>query len=192
MEDKKELKVKQMLDGITSPKPVTQDEITEDTKKKHNESRKFSLLEIEVTTDKIPQRGILWYILFCLSFIGLSAITIYLSEWVALFFVVVASFAIVWHGHSHNRMKLEVGSTGVIVNGREFIFEQIDRYYFSEMGDDIALNLILAKKRFPILTFILLNSDDFEKLRDRLTSQIPETEPRGESMPDFIIRTLKL
>lgn len=193
MEDKNgELKVKQRLDGITSAKTVNQEEITEDMQKKHDAPMKSPHLETAVTDNKVPHRGILWYILFVLVFIIMSSLTIYFTERAVLFVLVVSTVAILWHGHNINKMKLEINDTGIVVNGRIFLFVQIDRYYFSEIGDDITLNIVLAKKRFPILTYILLDSNDFEKIREKLANQIPETEPREESFTDLFIRKLKL
>jgi len=176
------------MDTITATKKTGGDLTIEAPQKKQALPKRGDSVEIEVTNDKVPPRGILWYVFFVLSFVALSALAVYLSEWVALFFVVVMSIAILWRGHNSNRMKFEVNKTGVVVNGREFQFEQIDRYYFSEIGEDITVNIVLAKKRFPILAYILLNGDDFENVREKLANQIPETEPRGENFPDLIIR----
>lgn len=158
-------------------------------KQAKNYSSSFS---IKVTDNKIPNRGFLWYVLFSLIFLASSAIIIYMGDWPLLFFVIVFAGVTLWRGHAGREMDFEIDQNGVRIDEKKFLFEQIESWYFSRVGDDVTVNFQLVKKYLPRLSFILTESMYLEQTRKSLESRVPEIEPKEEGFIDFFIRKLKI
>lgn len=146
----------------------------------------------EVTDNIIPHRGTLWYVLFALASMVASAIIIFRSEWVLLVVVVISAGVLLWRGHQGKRMSLEINAEGAKIKEKTFFFDDIDNFYLSRMGENETINISLLKKYLPKLTYIFLNADDAQKVKEELDKRVPEMEQRKESYVDFLIRKLKI
>ncbi len=151
-----------------------------------------SSVKIQVTDNKIPARGLLWYIIFTIVFLGSAGLIIYLRDWALLFFVIVFSGVTLWRGNKGAVMDLEVGSDGVKVNNKTFLLDEIESFYFSRIGEDFTITFQMMKKYLPRLTFIFIDYKYLEQIRQRINDKVPEREPREESYVDLLIRKLKL
>ncbi len=150
-------------------------------------------LSLKVIDNNISKRGFLWYLLFSIVFISVSAVSIYYGQWVVLFVTAVFALAILWHGQKNHSMTFEITQRSILINRREFLFQTISEYYFSMSGAEGAVNIVLRKKALPVLTYILPGGEkDLVLIREGLGDKIPETEPRQESITDILVRVLKL
>lgn len=150
------------------------------------------LFSCDVVSNIVPKRGIWWHVIFTVIFVFGSGIVIYFGDWALLFFLVVAAGYSLWRGHEGRRMTFTIDTEGVKINDRRFRFNNIDNFYFGQFGDNHTINFFLTKKYIPRLTYLLLEESDLEKIRKFLQDKVPETEPAGEAISDFIIRKLKI
>lgn len=148
-------------------------------------------LSIEVMDHKIPERGHFWYVAFALISLGIISVNIYFQDWTLLFFVTVFTIFTFWRGAHSAKMVLEISDEGVKINERHFLYEQIDSWCFSRIGNNPAITIQLVKKYLPNLTFIFMDSKYLGQVRDRLGRHVPETGPREENIVDLILRKLK-
>lgn len=155
-------------------------------------SKKDSTAGFKMTDNKIPHRGVLWYVVFSLIFLVSSALIIYLSDWALLFFVVVFSGVTLWRGNMGTDINVGIYQEGIKINDKEFFFDQIESWHFSSIGDDYTVSFQMVKKYLPRLTFIFTDENYIDKIREGLGGRVPETEPREESIVDFLIRKLKV
>lgn len=183
-----ELKPTPKMDTITSGEKS--DEAAPKTTPE--QAKKDSAVSLGMTDNKIPHRGVIWYVFFVLTFLASSALIVYLSDWALLFFVVVFAGVTLWRGNMGTNIKFAINQEGIRVNEKMFLFNQVESWYFSTIGDDFTITLQMVKKYLPRLTYIFDDEKYLEQLRKALGDRIPETEPREESILDFVIRKLKI
>src|SRR3990167_9753477 len=130
---KKEVDAIKLSVNKTPQQPVTSD-------KNLPKNTSGPSVKLQVTDNKIPHRGVLWYILFTFVFLGASGLIIYFRDWALLFFVVVFAGITLWRGNKGTDITLEIDNEGVKINAKKFFFEQIESWYFSRIGGDFTIN----------------------------------------------------
>lgn len=145
-----------------------------------------------VTDNIIPHRGVIWYILFTLVFMASSALIIFYTDWVLLFVVIVAAGVLLWRGHQGKEMSLEISGKSITLGGKSFLFDDINHFYLSKIGDNQTVNMVLMKKYLPKITCIFFNNEDVPQVKQRLEKEIPTMGEIDESYIDLLIRKLKL
>lgn len=151
-----------------------------------------SYLSLKATDNKIPTRDILWYIFFTVMFLTVSATSIYLRDWALLSFVVVAAGVTLWRGNRGIDIILTVDNKGIKIDSKQFFYNHIENFYFSNIGEHATVTFQPLKKYDPRITLILLEEGSVEAIREKIGDNVPEKEPRDEGFLDFIIRKLKI
>jgi len=146
----------------------------------------------EATDNIIPHRNVVWYVFFTITFMIASTLVIFFADWPLLFVVIVAAGVILWRGHEGTKMKIEVTNEGILVNNKKFLFDNMNSFYISRIGEDMTINIILMKKYLPKLTYIFFQKEDAEKVKTIMEKKVPTMEQRKESYVDLIIRKLKI
>ncbi len=146
----------------------------------------------EVTDNYIPHRGIPWYVCFVIVFMVSSALVVFFADWAILFVLVAAASVLLWRGHQGVRMNLEVTEKAIIIQNKTFMFDKINSFYISPIGDHLALHIILMKKYVPKLTFIFFNHDDADEVCRKMDPYVPFQGLKDESYIDLLIHRLKL
>lgn len=147
---------------------------------------------LKVRDHKIPQRGILWYLIFTLLFIFSTTVIVILMDWFLLFFVICFAGYTLWRNTLGHEITLEINDSEVRVNTRTIPFDEIESFHFSSSGNDFTITFHMMKIYLPRLTFIFEDEKNINKLAERLDRHVPETEPKEENIPDFLIRKLKI
>lgn len=141
---------------------------------------------------KVPKRGIWWHVIFFLAFIVSGGLSIYLTDWALLFFIIVFAGYTLFRGTQGTTFDLLADKKGIRINEKYFAYGIIESFYFSGSGESTAVSFQFTKKLYPKLTFLILDGKNVEALRKALGSKMPETEAREEVFSDFFIRKLKL
>lgn len=149
-------------------------------------------LTMKAVDNRTAPRGFMWHVVFSLIFICSVTLLIYWKDWFLLGFIVMIALVIIWRGNKEIKLDLEVNDVALVVNKKEYLFRDIESFYFSKAGADATVSFQMIKKYYPRFTYILLEHDKIDDFRRRLQEKIPETEPREESYFDILARKLKL
>ncbi len=180
----------QKIDTITPMRKMTDSkaDLPVQTKPvRQNPTNQFKMID-----NRVPKRGVLWYIIFSVIFLAFSAFLIYIRDWVLLSFSMIFSVATLWRHNIGKEINITIDSESIVINNRKFFFYQIESWYFSMIGDDFTITFQLVKKYLPRLTYLFNDPKYIDQLRKNLGNKIPEMVPKEESYVDLIIRKLKI
>ncbi len=117
-----------------------------------------------------------WFTVLSIAFL-LSVIFFFIKEWPLI--AVLAALIFVYYVLSSfppEEIDYQITNKGIRFSGKEYLWEEISRYWISEKWKQKILNFE-TKLRFPAKIEFLFKNEDEERIREILKKYIPEETP---------------
>ena len=151
------------------------------------------VLEWEAQEYVKHQKGVLWYILFAIIFIGGAALAYYCKAW--SFSLVLFAFAltyVIYDRKNPKKVKVTLSEIGIKVGRRIYQYGRIQAFWLVYNPPFIKTVNIRVHNEYLVDITIQLGDQDPAELHEFLNKKVPELEGKDEGTLNALSRIFKL
>ncbi len=139
------------------------------------------------------KRGVIWYAAMLLAYSGALFFAIREGSWsfaVALL-VSLGVYQLIESGKP-KKLPVTLSKHGIAIGGKKFTFSELKYFWVFETSPDIhVLHLRTVHRLMPDFQIALMDNEP-EDIRAFLRGKVTERANASESLPDLLVRLLKL